>query len=123
MPVTARTRKGEAMSPIEFAPKGLFNMRHYVLSRDGVEIGRIDFGGIRQPTAIVIGGATFHPAREGALRKATFHLDGNGARLASAAPAGVSFRRFRVQAGARTYELAVTSWLGRTLRSWKTARR
>jgi hypothetical protein len=100
------------MSQIEFAPNSLFRMNHYLLSRGGAEIGRIDFGGIRQPTAIVIGGATFHPARDGVL-KSTFHLDGNGARLASAAPAGATFRRFTVQAGARTFALAVGSWSGR----------
>jgi hypothetical protein len=100
------------MSVIEFAPKGLFKMREYTLSRGDVEIGRIDFGGIRQPASIVIGDATFLPVRDGVLRK-TFHLDRNGARLASAAPAGATFRRFTVQAGARTYTLAVSSWLGR----------
>jgi hypothetical protein len=100
------------MSPIEFAPKGLL-MRQYTLRRDGAEVGRIDFGGIRQPASIVIGGATFHPARDGVLR-ATFHLENNGTRLASAAPAGASYRRFTVQAGARTYVLAVTSWSGRS---------
>jgi hypothetical protein len=101
------------MSPIEFAPKGLFAMRHYALSREGAEIGRIDFGGIRQPAAIVVGGATFHPVRDGVVRTA-YHLDGNGARLASAAAAGASFRRFTVQAGERTFTLAVASWLGRS---------
>jgi len=101
------------MSQIEFAPNSLFRINHYTLRRDGAEIGRIDFGGIRQPAAIVIGSATFHPARDGVL-KSTFHLDGNGARLASAAPAGASFRRFTVQAGTRTYALAVASWSGRS---------
>ena len=101
------------MSLIEFAPKGLFKVREYTLTRGGAEIGRIDFGGIRQPASIVIGDATFHPVRDGVLRKA-FHLERDGARLASAAPAGATFRRFTVQAGARTYTLAVTSWLGRS---------
>lgn len=100
------------MSLIEFAPKGLFATRQYILRRRGVEIGRIDFGGIRQPASIVIGDATFRPVRDGVLRT-TFHLDGNGTRLASAAPAGSSFRRFTVQAGGRAYGLAVTSWTGR----------
>jgi hypothetical protein len=101
------------MSQIEFAPNSLFRMNHYTLRRDGVEIGRIDFGGIRAPTAIVVGGATFHPARDGVLHT-TFHLDGNGTRLATATPAGAAHRRFTVQAGARTFALAVTSWSGRS---------
>ena len=101
------------MSQIEFAPNSLFRINHYTLRRGGMEIGRIDFGGIRQPTSIVIGGATFHPARDGVLHT-TFHLDGNGTRLATATPAGASYRRFTVQAGARTYELAVASWSGRS---------
>lgn len=100
------------MSPIEFAPKSLFAARYYTLKRDGVEIGRIDCGGIRQPASIVIGDATFRPARDGVLR-ATYHLDGNGARLASAVPAGAALRRFTVEAGARTCTLAVASWSGR----------
>ena len=101
------------MSQIEFAPNSIFATRHYTLRRGGAEIGRIDFGGIRQPASIVIGSATFHPARDGLL-KSTFHLESNGARLASAAPAGAAFRRFTVQAGARTYTLAVASWSGRS---------
>jgi hypothetical protein len=100
------------MSLIEFAPRSLFAARYYALKRDGVEIGRIDCGGIRQPASIVIGGATFSPARDGVLR-ATYHLYGNGARLASAAPAGTALRRFTVEAGARTWTLAVASWSGR----------
>ena len=100
------------MSLIEFAPKSLFAARYYTLTRDGAAIGQIDCGGIRQPAAIVIGDTTFRPARDGVLRT-TYHLDGNGARLASAVPAGAAFRRFTVQADARTYALAVTSWTGR----------
>ncbi len=100
------------MSQIEFAPKSLFAARSYTLKRGGVEIGRIDCGGIRQPASIVIGDATFRPARDGVLRT-TYHLDGNGSRLASAAPAGAASRRFTVEAGARAYTLAVTSWSGR----------
>jgi hypothetical protein len=101
------------MSLIEFAPNSLFTIRHYTLSRGGVEIGRIDFGRIRAPASIVIGDASFNPVRDGVLRK-TFHLEGNGAQLASAVPAGASYRRFTVQAGSRTYALAVTSWSGRS---------
>ena len=100
------------MSLIEFAPKSLFAARYYTLKRGGAAIGQIDCGGIRQPASIVLGDATFRPARDGVLRT-TYHLDGNGARLASAAPAGAGFRRFTVDAGARTYTLAVTSWAGR----------
>jgi hypothetical protein len=105
--------QGRAMSLIEFAPLGLFKMRRYALSRGGGEIGRIDLGAVRQPASIVIGDATFHPVRDGVLRTA-YHLDGNGTRLASAAPAGAISRRFTVQAGPRTYALAVSSWLGRS---------
>jgi hypothetical protein len=100
------------MSLIEFAPKSLFATRYYGLKRDGVAIGQIDCGGIRQPASIVIGDATFRPARDGVLQT-TYHLDGDGARLASAAPAGAAFRRFTVETGARTYTLAVSSWAGR----------
>ena len=100
------------MSLIEFAPKSLFGARYYTLKRDGVEIGRIDCGGIRQPASIVIGDATLRPARDGVLRT-TYHLDGNGARLATAAPAGAARRRFTIEAGARTWTLAVASWSGR----------
>lgn len=100
------------MSPIEFAPKSLFGARYYALKRDGVDIGQIDCGGIRQPASITIGEATFRPARDGVLR-ATYHLDGDGARLASATPAGTGLRRFTVEAGARTFTLAVASWSGR----------
>jgi hypothetical protein len=100
------------MSLIEFAPRSLFAARYYTLKRGGAEIGRIDCGGIRQPASIVIGDATFSPARDGVLRT-TYHLEGNGARLASAAPAGAAFRRFTVEAGTRTCTLAVASWSGR----------
>jgi len=100
------------MSTLEFFPKRTFSMRRYTLTRDGVEIGQIDCGGVRQPATLTVGGAGYNPVSEGVLRT-KFHLDAGAARIADVETAGINFRRFIVHAGAKTYTLKVASWLGR----------
>jgi hypothetical protein len=100
------------MSTLEFFPKRLFSMRRYTLTRDGLEIGQIDCGGVRQHASLTVGGASYSPISEGVLRT-KFHLDSGGARIADVEPAGTYFRRFIVHAGTKTYTLKVASWFGR----------
>jgi hypothetical protein len=101
------------MSTLEFFPKRTFSMRHYTLTRDGVEIGQIDCGGVRQSATLTVGGASYNPVSEGGLRT-NFHLDAGGARIADVEPAGTFFRRFIVRAGSKIYALKVASWFGRS---------
>ena len=101
------------MSTLEFFPKRMFSMRHYTLTRDGVEIGQIDCGGVRQPATLTVGGASYNPVSEGVLRT-KFHLDGGSARIADIELGGTFFRRFVLHVGAKTYTLKVASWFGRS---------
>src|ERR1700728_993627 len=100
------------MSTLEFFPKRTFSMRRYTLTRDGVEIGQIDCGGVRQPGTLTVGGAGDNPVSGGVLRT-KFHVDAAAARIADVETAGINFRRFIVHAGAKPYTLTVPSWLGR----------
>jgi hypothetical protein len=100
------------MSTLEFFPKRTFSMRHYTLTRDGVEIGQINCGGVRQPATLTVGGASYDPVSEGVLRT-KFHLDAGGARIADVELRGTLFRRFVVHSGAKTYALKVASWFAR----------
>jgi hypothetical protein len=100
------------MSTLEFFPKHTFSMRRYALTRDSVEIGQIDCGGVRQPATLTFGGASYDPVSEGVLRT-KFHLDGGGVRIADVELTGTFFRRFIVHAGAKTYTLKVASWFAR----------
>lgn len=101
------------MSTLEFFPKRTFSMRYYTLTRDGVEIGQIDCGGVRQPATLTVGGVGYNPVSEGVLRT-KFHLDAGGTRIADVELGGTFFRRFIVHAGVKTYTLKVASWFGRS---------
>jgi len=101
------------MTTLEFFPNRTLSIRHYTLTRDGAEIGQIDCGGVRQPATLTVGGATYNPVSEGALRP-KFHLDAGGTRIANVELAGTLFRRFVVHAGAKTCTLKVASWFGRS---------
>jgi hypothetical protein len=100
------------MSVIEFAPKGHFSIRQFSLVENGVPIGEIDCGGMREQATIAIGGASFIAAREGILT-GKLYLEADGARLASAERLSAWRGGFTVRAGAATYALKSASWLGR----------
>jgi hypothetical protein len=100
------------MSTLEFFPKRTFSIRRYTLTRDGAEIGEIDCGGMGKPAALTTGGETYRPVSDSVVRQ-KFHLDAGGARLADAAPAGMTLRSFTVHAGAKTYTLKGGSWFSR----------
>ena len=100
------------MSTIEFSPSKSYSIRRYTLTRDGAEIGQIDCGGPGGAATIVIGGMTCTPVIDSVLR-GKYHLEANGARIASAQAAGFWFRYFNVQAGAKPYILKMASWFGR----------
>jgi len=101
------------MSTLEFFPKRTFSIRLYTLTRDGVEIGQIDCGGMRQPATLMVGGASYNPVSEGVLRK-KFHLDAGGVRIADIELGGTFSRRYMVHAGTKTYTLKLASWSGRS---------
>lgn len=100
------------MSVLEFAPTGLFKMRHYRITQAGVAMGEIDFRGMRQRAGITIGGATCTAAREGIMSGA-YYLEANGTRVASAVNASAFKGGFIVQAGDRTITLTRASAFGR----------
>jgi hypothetical protein len=100
------------MSTLEFFPKRMFSIRRYTLTRDSAEIGEIDCGGMGKPAAFTTGSETYRPAADSVVRQ-KFHLDAGGARLADAAPAGMTLRSFTVHAGAKTYTLQGGSWFSR----------
>jgi hypothetical protein len=97
------------MSVLEFAPTGIFQMRHYRIAHDG---GAIDCGRMREQATITIGGAFYTAAREGLL-SSTYYLQADGNRLASAVVAGALKGGFIVQTGGRTFTLARAPAFGR----------
>jgi hypothetical protein len=101
------------MSVLEFAPTGIFQMRHYRITQDGVPVGKIDCGRMRGGATITIRDATYTAAREG-LMSGAYYLEANGNRLASAVAASAFKGGFVVQAGSRTFTLARASSFGRS---------
>jgi hypothetical protein len=102
------------MTVLQFAPTGIFQMRHYRISRDGAAVGKIDCRSVREGAAITIGGATYTAAREGLISGA-YYLEADGNRLASATVASALKGGFIVQAGGRTMTLARAYAFGRAL--------
>ncbi len=100
------------MSTIKFFPSKSYSIRRYTLARNDAEIGQIDCGGPGGAAAITIGGTTCTPVTDSVLR-GKFHLDMNGARVASAQSVGIWRRYFTVQAGEKSYILKQASWFGR----------
>jgi hypothetical protein len=86
------------MSTIEFFPSKSYSIRRYTLTRDGVEVGQIDCGGASGTATITIGGVTCTPVTDSVLR-GKYHLEANGARIASAQSAGFWFRHFKHPGG------------------------
>src|ERR1700722_2498127 len=99
------------MSVIEFSPNHIFTMRRYALIRDGAEIGQIDCGGAGGTAAVRLGGTTSKPVTDSLIR-GKFHLEKDGALLATAQSAGFWRRRFNIQAGAKSCTL-LALWSGR----------
>ncbi len=101
------------MSLLEFFPKSFFSMRRFRIVRDGVPVGEIDGGRMREQATITIGGATYAAAREG-LMSGAYYLEAGGKRLASAERPSVFSRRFTLQTGAKTYSFGAASAFGRS---------
>jgi hypothetical protein len=96
------------MSVLEISANSALSMNTFSVAHNGSMVGQIDRQWSGTGAVLMIGGTTYDAGREGLL-SATYYLEANGKRIATAQRPSLFRRRFVVQTGGKTYTLATTS--------------